>query len=103
MTAPTGGTSAVLYAVAFLIFAALATAGFGWMTGRKSVAVSELETALEFFKGEAEMARELRRENHECAKNLERLEKELADVRTVALGLQRKVDALEAQIGDSRA
>ena len=89
--------------VSLLILAALATAAFAWMTGRKSVAVTELETALEFFKGEAETARELRRENHELNETVARLEKELGDVRQVALGLRREIDALKRQIGEPDA
>ena len=103
MTPPAGDTSAVVLTVSLLILAALCTAAFAWMTGRKSVAVTELETALEFFKGEAAVARELRRENAELTRQLEQVKKELSDVRGVALGLQRKVDALEAKIGEGRA
>lgn len=100
---PQGDTSTVLFAVGLLICGALATAVFGWFTSRKSVAIVEMEAALESMRIEAQEARELRRENVTLRRELEQVKKELSDVRGVALGLQREVDALKAQIGDSHA
>lgn len=99
MTPPGDGVTPVLFAVGLLIAGALATAVFGWMTSRKSVAITELETALEYMRGEAAQARELRTENWALTEQVEQLKKELSDVRSVALGLQRQVTELQQQMG----
>jgi cell division protein FtsB len=96
VTEASGGSSAVVLAVGFLIFGALATAVFGWFTSRKSVAFNELEAALESVRIEAVEARELRAENATLKKQVKRLEQEM-------YRLQAKVGALEAQVGGDGA
>ncbi len=96
----------LLTSVGLLVAGGLVSAGFAWLTGRRSVALNELDTALEFFKGEAEEARKLRTENRLLDERIDKLTEELTTVRSALAHVERekndlkdRVDVLESQRG----